>query len=171
MSDTFITLVPIKIDQNEVDQFSKIIHEELIKRKIITSDDSPGENAPSVVVENESVFLNLENNKLNIVTKRQVFDNGGNELERIKCPECSFNIIDNNWIDAVDLWYSDPNKGQFTCTNCNNTTSITEYVFEPNWGFGNLGLIFWNWPKFKEEFIKDIENLLQSKIKIVFGRL
>ena len=47
----------------------------------------------------------------------------------------------------------------------------TSYIFTPEWQFGELGFIFWNWPKFTSDFILEMEAMLNHKITIIYGRL
>ncbi len=171
MSDTYISIVPVNVKANEVSLLAEKVKNELIRRKVINQDFIPGSNAMSVVVEKDDFFKSLLNNKLDIIKTRQVFQNGQNGTETIKCPNCSFDIIETNWIDVVEEWHSNSKKDSITCPKCSETNSVTEYIFEPVWGFGELGFTFWNWPKFEDSFILELENLLSRKVKIVHGLL
>ncbi|TSE08329.1 hypothetical protein [Aquimarina algiphila] len=171
MSDTYISIVPTKIEKGKAAMLAEKFKSKLITDKIISKDCTPSENVASILVNNDDKFKSLENNKLEIVTNRKVFENGGNGLVEITCSKCDFDIIESNWMDAVEEWYYDSGKDDFRCPNCSNQTSITEYLFNPQWGFSELGFTFWNWPEFTEKFVSEIENLLGSKVGIVYGRI
>ncbi len=178
MSDSFITLVPLEIDNQKPEELAvkliaylqqkKIIQSELSNKIFSTPGYKPDTNFKETLKSYDLYLTSI--NGLEVRLGRQVFDNGGNGLEHVNCPHCNFNIISTNWTDAVQEWY-DGKNGIIKCELCQQNTSIIEYDFQPKWGFGELGFTFWNCPQFKEEFIVDIENLLESKIEIVFGRL
>ncbi|WP_074405748.1 hypothetical protein [Aquimarina megaterium] len=171
MSDTYISIVPIDVDKDKALALAEKFKTKLIHKNVISEDLTPSSNAISKTVSKNEVFKNLENNKLEIVIARQVFDNGGNGVEKIICPNCSFNIIETNWMDAIEEWYSNSGKDTCICPNCSEKKSISEYYFEPNWGFGELGFTFWNWPNFTDDFIIEIEKILNHKVKIIYGIL
>ncbi len=67
--------------------------------------------------------------------------------------------------------YLGARESGFTCSNCSKVSPVEEYIFTPEWQFGELGFIFWNWPKFTSDFILEMEAMLNHKIKIIYGRL
>lgn len=171
MSDSYISIVPVDVDINKIEQLVILLIKKLTEKGYINDDFTPGENIESILLNKDAHFKDLIQNKLEIVKTRQVFDNGNNGLIEINCPHCSYNIIDENWIDCVEHWYSNSNQSFFICPSCTNKNDISKYNFNPNWGFGDLGFIFWNWSKFTDEFILMIEGVLESKVTIIYGRL
>ncbi len=171
MSDTFISLVPEKIGNRKEEIHKKFISF-LLDRNIINNDLKPGDNVDSILVENNGNFKRLTHNQLEVTNSRQVFDSGANEIKQIVCPNCNQNILDQiNWMEAIDYWYSDSQKKKVDCPNCSYVNSIENYIFNPTWGFGELGFIFWNWPEFEDNFIKEISELTSSKFKIIHGKI
>jgi hypothetical protein len=181
MSDTFITIVPKKVTADEVPDISKRTIDWLTKRDIISQNLTdcilgenkgypPGLKCHEIFEEINFELRNLKTNGLEIVTTRQVFHNGGNGLDEIVCLKCGANNIDSDWAEKVDSWYKKEND-TFECSECNHETSITNYDFQPKWGFGEFGLKFWNWPDFNKDFLDDLKRLLNKDIEIIHGRL
>jgi len=173
MSDTFISLVPEKIG-NKKEEIHKKVISFLIDRNIIDKNLNPGDNVDSVLIQNKGIFKQLACNQLQVINSnsRQVFDSGSNDVERIVCPSCDENIIDRiDWITAIDNWYLNSGENKIDCPNCFYVDSIQHYIFDPAWGFGELGFVFWNWPEFKNSFIKEIGELINSKFKVVHGKI
>ena len=182
MSDSYISIVPEQVEKAKANKLAEKVVNWLISRKIIKAEltdctlgndgHEPDENFKEVV-EDEKYwwFIDLDTNGLEVITEKYVFHNGGNGLEEITCPNCKTNIIETDWGEAVDEWVKETGLDKVTCPNCQEARSITEYNFEPAWGFGELGFTFWNWQELKEDFIKEIEALLNSKVKLIYGRL
>ena len=182
MSDNFISLVPRNVSKSEVSVIADKVIKWLCRQNIITdirtdcvlgSDDGypPGANFESVTDGNEDGLLSLQTNGLALLTEKQVFDNGSHGVEAVSCPNCGHNIIDMNWGDLINEWQNETGEDKIICQNCQSTNSIVDYKFDPAWAFGYLGFTFWNWPPFKESFIRDFETLTGKSMVIVYGRL
>lgn len=94
-------------------------------------------------------------NGLQVITERRVFDTGENWIDKLICPHCTENIAFIEW--DLDSWYS-RQSDNFTCALCRHQTDIHDFTFEPDWGFSDLGFIFWNWGEFTDEFIADFKK-------------
>ena len=181
MSDSFITLVPENVDKHHANELidkiinhlsdEGIIQNELTDCVLANKGYQPGDNVRSAIDGNDFGFQDLRTNGLEFTNAREVFHNESNGLDRITCPECQTNIIDTDWGQALEEWTNETGNDKVTCPNCNSVNSITEYRFQPSWGFGNMALTFWNWPNLKDEFVNDLEALIERKIKIIYGRL
>jgi uncharacterized protein with PIN domain len=181
MGDHYLTIVPDKADKDKAKEIAnKIVHYLIEKRIIlfkktncILSKDlgyPPGENYSYIVDNAQDEFLNWQINGLGITINRQVFPS--NWLDTIKCPSCNYNIIDTDWGNLLNEWNNKTENHIVNCPNCGQSNSIVDFVFEPTWGFGELGLTFWNWgDKFNDNFIEDVEKLIGHKLKIIYGRL
>jgi hypothetical protein len=181
MSDSFITLVPNPVKPDEVGNLSKKAVDWLINNKIIVpglSDCTLGQSqgyAPGPryreIIEGDDVGLTrIVINGLEVITERQVFDNGENGIEEINCPKCGANNIEAEWGEIVGRW-DNGEDDRMKCVECAKETPITNYEFVPAFGFGEFGLTFWNWPALKEEFVLDLKNLLEKDIKVIYGRV
>ena len=184
MGDWFQTIVDRDATVAEAEQLSKRVVTELVKRGIVSptltdcvlgSDLGypPGSNYLEAVEEQDGGFLDLWTNGLDIIVGRTVFDSGQGGFQLI-CGQCSSRVDyagPSKWSDAVEEWYDGKGAGIFVCPICNYSQAITEWQFDPPWGFGNLGLTFWNWPPLKENFVKEMGILLEHRTIYVAGKL
>ncbi len=111
----------------------------------------------------------LKTNGLQITVGRMVFHPGQGDYT-VSCPKCHTACVQSEWNKAIGEW----NKGQtgtLYCPICKQSTPITEWTFEPMWGFGNLGFKFWNWPPLKDDFVSEIGKRLAHRIIVVKGKL
>jgi len=182
MSDIFISLVPQPINTTEVIALADKVINWLYQQNIIKNTKTdcvlgsnegypPGDGFKKIIDGDDYGLLDLYTNGLEVKIAREVFHNGGHGVDSISCPNCNCNIISTDWGEIIDEWYNETGKDKIVCLDCKTTASITEYKFVPAWAFGNLGFTFWNWPPFKEGFVKDLETLTAKSITIVYGRL
>ena len=183
MGDWFQTIVDKDASVEEAEILAYEIRDWLIDRGIIqaTMTDCvlggdgrgypPGPNyAGAVGSGDHSSFLQLWTNGLELIVGRTVFDSGqgGNTVLCPKCQTPQANHI--QWVDAVGEWY-EGKAALLLCPHCKTATPITEWVFDPPWGFGNLGFKFWNWPSLKDEFVSEFRERLKHQIVVVKGKL
>lgn len=180
MSDTYITIVPTNVTNEQVAELSRrtidwLIEKEFISRNLTDcvlgqeTGYQPGQRYKEIIDGDDFGLLKLKTNGLEIVIERRVFENGENGLEEIRCPKCGTNNIDSNWGEIIGAWDNAQN-GDLKCKKCGSIASITEYDFRPTWAFGEFGLTFWNWPKLTSTFLDDLKKLLKKEIKVVYGR-
>lgn len=131
----------------------------------------PGENYRIVTCDDVHWDIrSLRTNGLVPIIGRTVFHSGQGGAT-VSCPECrQIEEETGVWISAVDEWYKG-NAGILQCSNCKQSKPITEWKFDPAWGFGYLGFKFWNWPFLKTQFIEQIEQQLHHKVVVVRGKL
>ncbi|MGE0773390.1 MAG: hypothetical protein AB7K37_16880 [Cyclobacteriaceae bacterium] len=181
MSDTFITIVPKSVTSEQARILSKTTLDWLANKGIISDETtncvpgpnggySPGQNYKDIINEDYPDFLKLDINGLEIINRRQVYDNGQNGLEGIICPSCGGDNIETDWGQAIASW-DGGGDGNLKCSHCGNENSILDYDFNPTWGFGDLGLTFWNWPALSSTFLDDLKNFWDRDLKIIYGRL
>ncbi|WP_299260454.1 hypothetical protein [uncultured Aquimarina sp.] len=178
MSDFYKTIVPLNVKSHQSKELANKLISYLQQHKIIEKEVSGtifgrsgykvGMNYRDIVQDNSNCDIKSIDGLEVIVGRRTVFDNGGNGLEQVNCPKCNFNTIATNWTDALQDWFNG-GDGTIQCENCKEHTSIIEYDFQPKWGFGELGFIFYNWPKFKDVFIKQIEEVLDKEVLVIRG--
>ena len=181
MSDHYISIVSEKTNPTDAQELAKRIVSYLTEKKIIQKELSdcvlgstghrPAENFGAILEKQNEGFWDLKTNGVEIITERTVFENGGNGLEQVNCPNCGQNQIEENWENSLDHWYTKSDSDLVKCSNCSSKNSITKFDFKPNWGFGNFGLIFWNWGKFKSHFFTDLEKVIGTELKVVYGKL
>ncbi|CAM4320316.1 hypothetical protein ZONE111904_13915 [Zobellia nedashkovskayae] len=149
----------------------KIIKKELSDCVLGSNGHKPAENFASILEKQNEGFLDLRTNGVEVIIERKVFENGVNGLEKVNCPKCGQNQIEEDWGTALANWYEKFDSDLIKCSNCLSESSITEFNFEPNWAFGDFGLIFWNWGIFKSEFFTELEKLIGTELKIVYGKV
>ncbi|MCB0535487.1 MAG: hypothetical protein KDD14_25000 [Saprospiraceae bacterium] len=182
MSDTYITIVPEKTDKSQAKELAQKVVDYLISKRIIDGQltncvlsnslgYAPGDNFASVIEGENYGLKTLQANGLQVETTRQVFDNGGNGLDAITCPDCNTDIIDSEWGEALSEWTEGTGKDSITCPGCRADYSITQYKFNPAWGFGYFGFTFWNWQELKADFINELAQVLGKEVTVVYGRV
>lgn len=174
MSDYTISLVPkvsrYVFDEVVVNDILKwLVSKDIVKAEL--SDCILGnlgyalsDGAQYIVSEPQFLPYQLDTNGLEITTERTVFDTGQNGIDRIICPNCTENIVDNEW--DLDSWCQGFTNN-LLCPICGTESEIQQYVFEPQWGFSNLGFTFWNWPELKPEFIVELQEKLNCDLAVV----
>lgn len=113
----------------------------------------------------------LKTNGIELITEKQVFENGGNGLEEVNCPNCGENNIENDWGNSLGNWDSGTDSDKLKCQNCGTENSVTEFEFKPTWAFGNFGVTFWNWTKLNPKFVAELEKIIGTELKIVNGKI
>ena len=181
MSDSFISIVPDKTDKTQVKELADKVVDRLVQQRIIKREltyctlgdkgHAPGDNFKDAIEGDDYGFKTLLTNGLEVITTRQIFHNGGYGLDEITCPDCNANIIETDWGQALDEWTNETGQGKIVCPQCHTENSITDYNFDPTWGFGNLGFTFWNWPNLKDNLVRDIEQVVGRPVKMIYGRL
>ena len=181
MGDTYCNIVVDKVDKTLVRTIADKVIQHLVDKKIIgdTLTDCvlgqatgypPGNNYRLVLEDPDDHLIEISTNGVGVNLGRQVFYAGG--VDEINCPNCGENIVETDWGPALDEWMKESGNDKIVCPSCTKLFSITEYKFEPNWAFGNVGFTFWNWgSEFKDDFIKDLEQLTGHKINLVYGKL
>jgi hypothetical protein len=75
------------------------------------------------------------------------------------------------WVEAVDAWSEGEDTVVFACPECGRPERLTEWSGEWPWGFGNLGLEFWNWSPLSERFVREVAEQLGHRTVLVRGKL
>jgi hypothetical protein len=180
MSDSYITIVPANVTRGQVKELSQKTIDWLTKREIISNKQSdcvlgqdggypPGLKYKDIIEGDDFGLLRLKTNGLEVITARQVFDNGESGLEEINCPKCGANNIGSDWGKLLDSWDSG-HDDKLKCSKCYKELSIAEYNFRPSWGFGEFGLTFWNWPSLTSSFLDDLKKIVGEDIKVIHGK-
>jgi hypothetical protein len=122
-----------------------------------------------------SDFMQLAVNGLEVITERTVFDAGQAGLDAVECPVCNTNIIEGEWGNFLTEWVEHGNT-TMPCDNCHQLSALNSYKFiagTTQWGFSNLGFVFWNLPHLpiSRDFLKEIELIVGSNILVIRGKL
>jgi hypothetical protein len=182
MSDTYISLVSEKLNSADSKEKAEKIIDFLTEQRIVEKDltdcvlgsskgHAPDENYRNVLEISELDLTELKINGIELITEKQVFENGGNGLEEVNCPNCGENNIENDWGNSLGNWYSGTDSDKIKCQNCGTENSVTEFEFKPTWAFGNFGITFWNWTKLNPKFVAELEKIIGTELKSVYGKI
>jgi hypothetical protein len=75
------------------------------------------------------------------------------------------------WGDAAQEWYDSTGPGIPTCPRCGNVEPVTEWGYNPPYGFDNLGFAFWNRPPLKPAFVGEVSRRLGHRTVLVVGKV
>lgn len=115
--------------------------------------------------------LGLVTNGLGVIIGRTVFHAGQEGLELV-CPKCGDRTDGGDrWDDAVGEWHRGKGDALFACPKCGHAEPVTQWPYNPPWGFGSLGFEFWNWPPLKASFIREVSEHLGHHTVLVRGKL
>jgi len=132
----------------------------------------PGRNYRSAIEDTSYVrFLTLRTNGLAIRTGRTFFDAGENYPLELHCDICHYQIKSKSessvFLDKVRPWCEGDDQVTFACPRCGQARPLREWRGPWQWGFGYLGLEFWNWPTLSEEFIQSVTRQLGHRTVLV----
>jgi hypothetical protein len=112
-------------------------------------------------------FLGLWTNGVKFAVGGRVFDAGGNGIE-LECDACGVSFEpDNSWYDAAGAWFDGDDLVSFPCPSCGQQPLLTEWHGPWPWGFGNLGIEFWNWPPLSDDFTEAITRQIGHRTVMV----
>ena len=180
MSDYSISIVPKRSTFPDKEAKTKEILDWLVSADIIKPElsdcvlnDKDGyaisDGANNIVEDIDVLPFDLTTNGLDVVTERQIFNTGQNGMEKLICPNCKHDIVEEEW-SFFDDW--DENKSNnITCPLCNIANDIHQFEFTPEWGFSDLGFTFWNLPVLKPSFINEFRQRLGCDVSVVFQRI
>ena len=182
MSDTYISLVSERINSVDSKKVAEKVIAFLTKQKIVEKDltncvlgsskgHAPAENYRNVLKKSEFDLKELKINGIELILEKQVFENGGNGLEEVNCPNCGENNIENDWGNSLENWHSATDSDKLKCQKCGTENSVIEFKFKPTWAFGNFGITFWNWTELNPKFVAELENIIGSELKTVNGKI
>jgi len=119
----------------------------------------------------DAAFLRLRTNGLALHVGRRVFHSGGNGPE-LTCGGCGLTFEPGaEWYEASDAWLEGHEATAFHCPACKHGQRVVEWRGPWAWGFGNLGLEFWNWPFLSEAFVHDVTERIQHRTVVVKSHL
>jgi len=182
MSDSSQTLVDVEVVPEQAARLARSVLAWLVQERIVEPEASdcvlgpedeghrPGATHRSAT-EGKVAVPRLQANGVALVVGRQVFDAGGNGLE-LRCAGCkhTFEPAD-EWFEAVGAWAEGDDAAQFACPKCNLAEPLPAWRGPSQWGFGSLGVRFWNWPPLSDAFIRAVTEQLGHETVLVRGRI
>jgi hypothetical protein len=175
----FQTIVDKDASEEEAPELAERARKWLVSRRIIERELSdcatrePGHRpgrAHSRALENPSLdALDSETNGVQFQVGRTVF---WTSFEDLTCRACGERFEPGEgWSDAVDAWDEGDDDVTFACPRCGKPEKLTEWSGEFPWGFGYLGLTFWNWPPLSASFVREVTEFLGHRTVLVRGKL
>jgi hypothetical protein len=76
----------------------------------------------------------------------------GPSCEGYSCPRCNQEFEPDNedladvLSEAIGQWIEQSGPALVPCPSCNGLVPVTDWRCQPPLGFGNLSVVFWNWP-------------------------
>lgn len=114
----------------------------------------------------------LRINGVKFIAERHVFYSGGIGDPTLICSVCQKRFRYNDaWSAAIENWYIAHGPGMLVCEQCGAQAPITEWQHEPPWAFANLGIEFWNWPRLREQFLTKVSEVLEHRVRLVYGKI
>lgn len=189
MGDHFQTIVDIDATAAQAPDLAASVVAWLVGRGIVvagTSDcaldgagHAPGPNHADAVAEPTPRLHTLRCNGMAVIIERTVFCSG--EASQVGCPHCDtiIELLDEGGVpaaawqplaDAIGAWHADGVDG-YSCPGCGRPAGLNEWRWSPPWGFGYLGLTFWNWPLLAGEFVAGLSRRLGHRTVRTYGKL
>lgn len=183
MSDSAQILVAIDCPEYEAVKAGDAARDSLVEHGIVEREltdcvlggdgrgHPPGPNVEVAVEGEADATRELWTNGLAVVVGRTVFDGGQNAIELL-CPRCGATFEPGSeWLEAVDAWAAGDDDARYACPPCGLEQPLREWDGPWPWGFGYLGLEFWNWPPLKREFIDQLSSLVPGRLRLVHQHL
>jgi len=165
VGDWFQTIADVEASSDEAEPLAAAALAWLVETGIVLAEatdcvlsgrgHAPGPRYATAVTEADPGLLALRTNGVEAITGRSVFYSMG--AEDVTCPHCRQVTVLNDdrghpndaWqalSDTIDAWF-DGGRGEHPCPRCGHLVGLNEWTWSPPWGFGHLGIKFWNWPR------------------------
>jgi hypothetical protein len=85
------------------------------------------------------------------------------------CPLCQYTVEpeDDEALEAMARWERGEPAGEVGCPECGLRKPLTDW--DSDWGYGNLGIEFWNWPALAYSFVHRVRRLTDSRVTVAHG--
>ena len=118
-------------------------------------------NAMAFTAMTETICPNCSKNRFEGITPHDFFTDNLTK-EQLS----SYHIV----FKTFDSWTRKENA-ELTCPHCGKITQIDDYEFDNTLSLSNFGVIIWNWPSFKPDFVEKIKEVIGTDIKVILGHL
>jgi hypothetical protein len=183
MGDSYQTIVDLEADIDAAGILGSRVRDWMVAQQVIVPQETdcamsrrfpghaPGANYILAASEAYPNLFNLRTNGVVFIAERSVFYSDGVGDTFLICSVCGRRFPHNDaWSAAIENWYVACGSGMLTCAHCGAEAPITEWRHEPPWAFANFGIEFWNWPRLREEFLNKVSEVLEHRVRLVFGR-
>lgn len=105
-----------------------------------------------------------------VTTQRRVYYSLTGDQD-IACPHCDVpTTLEDHLGEAVDEWYT-TGRDLATCPSCRRDVGLNDWIWSPPWAFGYLGVTFWGWEWFSDDFLGEVAAQLGHRIVRPYGKL
>ncbi|SIR86691.1 hypothetical protein [Micromonospora avicenniae] len=87
----------------------------------------------------------------------------------LHCPVCqyAFEPEDDEALEAMAQWERGEPAGEVGCPDCGLRRPLTDW--DSDWGYGNLGIEFWDWQPLAYSFVHRVGRLTDSRVTVAHG--
>ena len=184
MGDNYQTIVDLEADLQSVGSLVSRVRGWMISQQVIApqetdcvmlggSGHAPGANY-ILAVGNTSYPMpfELRMKGVKFIAERYVFYSTGIGDPTLICSFCEKSFRYNDaWSAAIENWSMAGGPGLLACVHCGGESPITEWRHEPPWAFANLGIEFWNWPRIREQFLNKVSEVLEHRVRLIYGKI
>jgi len=183
MGDYYQTIVDLEADIQSAGTLAARVRDWMIWQQVIVAQKTdcvmlrdlghaPGANYIMAVGKSYPMLFEVSPNGVSFVAERSVFYSMGIGDPTLMCSVCKRRFRDNDaWSAAIGDWYKAHGPGMLACEHCGAEAPITEWQHEPPWAFANFGIEFWNWPQLREQFLNKISEVLEHRVRVVYGKV
>jgi hypothetical protein len=189
VGDWFETIADVEAAADEADGLAAATLAWLVNTGVVLAEPTtcvlsglahaPGPQYATAVTEADPGLLSLRTNGVQVITGRTVFFSMG--ADRVTCPACghSTELSDQGgqpnhaWhelSETIGVWF-DGGTGTHACLNCGNLVDLNDWTWSPPWGFGYLGITFWNWPPLAPHFLAEVSRRLGHRTVHPSGKM
>jgi hypothetical protein len=182
MGDYYQIIADLDADLASAETTAARLRDWLVSREIIVLAPSPYHaSGPSYVAAKNFNLVSGEpypqlhellGNWVEFVAKHEVFYSAGLAEPKLVCSSCGKTSATNDaWSDAIGEWFDGSGSGVLACPQCAARAPIADWQHNPPWAFGNVGVKFWNWPSLREDFVRQVSDILGHRCRLVYGKL
>jgi hypothetical protein len=139
----------------------------------------PGPRYATAVTEADPRLPTLRTNGVEVITGRTVFYSMG--ADQVTCPRCYQVTVltddrgqpNQTWhelSDTIGTWF-EGGGADYQCPNCGHLVGLNDWTWSPAWGFGHLGIKFWNWPRLSPHFLAEVSQRLGHRTVHPCGKM
>ena len=175
--DSFQTIVDVQATEEQAEELGALVLAWMIGSGIVEpacrggwvgEGHAPGPRYTAAVVQPDSRLHRLWDNGLEVVTGRTVFHSV--DVDAITCPHCQMTAARELLKPAIQEWVAGA-AGTRRCGGCGRLMGLNDWCWQPPWGFGYLGLQFWNWPPLTKRFVAEVGRRLGHRTVLAAGTL
>lgn len=178
MDDRYQTIADIEATEQEAPHLAEEVVDWLVEIGVVVKErtncacgigHAPGPNFDRAVVTGDDDLRTLAWNGLRVEVGRAVYYAKAPD-QAVYCPHCDAEVDLDRIADAFEEWQHGAD-GTRPCPICTRELDPNGWRWDPPWGFGALGLTFWNWPPLRPEFVLELTARLGHRTVLVADKL